>query len=156
MPALSVLDSVEGALKTLPQGLQGHIQRTRVLARQFALQLHVDVQKADLAVAAHDLARAYDDSRQLAVAKRLGIVPNEVERGTPLLLHGPIAAQVLRWEMQCTDEDVLEACRVSAQMGHSGIGDFQVVRLPSLGRFGRLDCSASVAREWPAAPPSCV
>lgn len=124
-----VLKSVETALKTLPLGLQEHIERTRALAREFAAALHVDVAQADLAAAAHDLARAYDDARQLAEAKRLGIVPNDVERETPLLLHGPIAAEMLKQEMGCTDASVLEAVywHTTARPGLGKVG--QVVFL---------------------------
>ncbi|MSP78448.1 MAG: HD domain-containing protein [Dehalococcoidia bacterium] len=117
-----VLHKVEAALKELPPGLQDHIERARVLARLFAGAHSVNVAKADLAAAAHDLARAYDDAKQFAEAGRLGIAPNAVERETPLLLHGPIAAEYLRQEMGCVDADVLEAvcwhttCRVGMGM----------------------------------------
>ena len=156
----AVLTRVEARLKTLPVGLQEHIQRTRALAKDFATALNVDPVQADLATAAHDLARAYDDAKQLAEAKRLGIVPNSVELETPLLLHGPIAAEYLRQDMNCTDKAVLEAVRwhTTAREGFGLVGQVvfladkvdpqKVTRRPFLERvreLARINPSAAIA-----------
>lgn len=150
MAASEVLLLVERRLSALPQGLQDHIVRTRELAREFAIVLRVDVPKADLAAAAHDLARAYDNPLLMTEAKRLGIVPNEVERDALLLLHGPIAAEYLRQEIGCTDGGVLKAVHwyTTARVGYGMVSQIifladkidphKVTRRPVLEQVARL------------------
>ena len=49
--------------------------------------------------------------RAIAVAEGLGILPDEVQRAVPMLLHGPIAAAVLSLKLGVVDSDVLNAIR---------------------------------------------
>ena len=77
------------------------------LARRFGL----DEARARLAGLLHDLAAVVPNPERVATAEALGLVPDEEQRRVPLLLHGPIAAAVVRERLEIEDEAVLAAVR---------------------------------------------
>ncbi len=103
--------TVEARLAALPSGLRDHVERARRVARELALRQGVDLHKADLGAAAHDIARAVNGDVLLAEAERLGLRVNLVERRTPLLMHGRIGAKWLETEDGVSDPEILEAVR---------------------------------------------
>ncbi len=103
--------TVEARLAALPSGLRDHVERSRQVARELAGRHGVDLHKADLGTAAHDIARAVKGDALLAEAKRLGLRVNVVERRTPLLIHGRVGAKWLETEDGISDPNVLEAVR---------------------------------------------
>ena len=146
-------DAVEDRLKGLPGGLIEHIECVRGIARELASLHSIDVERVDLAAAAHDLARAFDDDMLLESAREYGIEPSPVLSGKPLLLHGPVAAEWLEREAGIEDAQVLEAVRCHTT-GRAGMGP--VARLvfladkldPSKGsRYPFQDDIASLARK---------
>ena len=102
---------VQARLRELPRGLRKHIERSREIARGLAEQHGVDLERVDLAVAAHDLARALKADALLEQARRHGLRVRAVERRYPVLLHGPIAALWLEREGGVADGEVLGAVR---------------------------------------------
>ncbi len=103
--------AVAARLAALPSGLRDHVERSRRVARKLARLHGVDLHKADLGTAAHDIARAVNCDVLLTEAKRLGLRVNLVERRTPLLMHGRIGAKWLEIEDGVSDPEILEAVR---------------------------------------------
>ena len=112
--------TVETRLRQLPRGLFNHIERAREVARGLAHRHGVDVDRVDLGVAAHDLARALKGDALLEQARRYSMRIHPVELCNPVLLHGPVAALWLQREDGVTDKEVLEAVRWHST-GRSGM-----------------------------------
>ena len=93
-------------LASLPQGLQAHINRVRDIAIELAPLHGVDPAQAGLGALAHDIARAMPDRELLERASRLGLIVGLVERQVPLLLHGPVGAEILRREDGLEDDSI--------------------------------------------------
>ena len=107
---------------SLPRGLQEHIQRAQVESRVLAQRHQVDLDKALLATLAHDIARAMKSDDLLQRADELGLQPNLVERQVPVLLHGPVGAELLRQVDGLEDDEIYEAvCWHST--AHPGLAD---------------------------------
>ncbi len=98
-------------LRALPAGLRGHIERVVVEARRLAAVHRMDAEQAERAAWLHDLLRATPGDELLALTERYGYQANEVQRRLPMLLHGPLAAELLRREYGERDPDVLDAVR---------------------------------------------
>ena len=111
MTKVDPLAQITLALESLPQGLQEHIQRVRDIAAELALRHGLDPHQADLAAAAHDLARAFKAEELLVQTREAGLSLHPVEEALPVLLHGPLAAHWLRWRYGTEDSEVLEAVR---------------------------------------------
>ena len=91
--------------------MRDHIERAREVARDLAQRHGVDPVLADLGVAAHDLARALKSEALLQEAGRHRLRLHPVERHSPVLAHGAVAARWLEREDGITDRRVLEAVR---------------------------------------------
>ena len=92
----------------LPQGLRDHINRVRRVARALAEANGLEADRAELAAAGHDIARATTPKRMLAQARKWGLPLHPVEERLPMLLHGPVGAHTLR-QMGIDDEEVLQS-----------------------------------------------
>jgi predicted HD superfamily hydrolase involved in NAD metabolism len=103
------LARVEAQVSELPDRLQAHIERARVVGRELSELFGADVERVDLAIAGHDLYRAASDEEMLSVADQRGIVPGALEIEQPLLLHSPLAAIWLADEGGVSDKVVLDA-----------------------------------------------
>ena len=103
--------TAEVRLRALPSGLRRHIERSRQVGHKLALRHGVDVDKVDLGLASHDIARATNGEALLAESRRLGLRVHPVEKRTPLLLHGRIGAKWLELDDGVSDAEVLEAVR---------------------------------------------
>lgn len=87
---------VAAHLEALPFAIREHVLRVRAIALDLAQPHGVDREQVWLAVSAHDMARGLDDSALLDRARQLGLDIGPVERAVPILLHGPIAAEMLK------------------------------------------------------------
>ena len=105
------LQKLKELLEKLPRGLQDHLARTRDLALELATVHGVPADRVELAALGHDLARAQTGEVLLKEARDLGLAVHTVEERVPILLHGPVAAELLRRQCGVTDADVLEAVR---------------------------------------------
>lgn len=113
--------AVQERLSSLPSGLRDHVERSRQVARDLAEIHDVDRTAVDLAVAAHDLARGMKGSAILEEALRQGLEVHPVQKRTPALLHGPVAAVWLERTAGITDDRVLDAVRWHST-GKRGMG----------------------------------
>ncbi len=96
-------------VEALPKGLQEHIHRAQVEARLLAQRHRLDIEKALLATLAHDVARAMKGEQLLQRASELGVPVDPVEQQVPLLLHGPVGAELLRQVDGLEDDEIHQA-----------------------------------------------
>ncbi|CAI8010474.1 hypothetical protein GBAR_LOCUS6910 [Geodia barretti] len=82
----------------MPRGLQAHIARAQDVARELAPYHNVDPERAALGILAHDVARAMKGPELIEQANRFCLPIRPVEEQVPLLLHGPVGAEILRVE----------------------------------------------------------
>lgn len=92
-----------------PPRLMEHMDRVVLVADELATRWGMDVDLARYMAQAHDVVRHLTDEEWLARAQRYGIAVGEVERGSPVLLHGPVGAEELRRTFGVTDPRVLDA-----------------------------------------------
>jgi len=88
-----------------------HCQAVAAQARVLAERFGVDEERATLAAVCHDLAAVVPQRDAVLVAELYGLAPDPVERAAPVLLHGPIAAAVLRRKLEITDLELLNAVK---------------------------------------------
>ena len=71
----------------------------------------LDREQVELAAWGHDIARALSHQELPARAREFGLEVSPVEEEAPILLHGPVGAEILRREYGIDDPDVLAAAR---------------------------------------------
>ena len=98
---------VQEWLTGLPEGLVRHIDRVEKLAAEFAVAHSLNADQVRLCAQAHDLCRSMKGKDLLAKARELDIPIHPVEENTPILLHGQVAAELLRLK-GLTDEVVYQ------------------------------------------------
>ncbi len=103
--------AVRDELQRRPRGLQRHVERVLGEALPLARRWLVDEQRVELAVWGHDLFRSEPPAEQIRLAGEVGVTIDADSREYPILLHGPIAAVVLRERFGVTDEEALAAVR---------------------------------------------
>jgi predicted HD superfamily hydrolase involved in NAD metabolism len=149
------------AIAELPDGLRRHIHRVEDEAVRFASLHDVDEQRARISALGHDLVRHLKGQELLSLAAEYGLAPDEVERASPILVHGPVAAAILRRDYGLDDVEVLAGidCHTTARAGMSKLEQVLFVadkveprkleREPELGdvkRLARDDLDAAVLR----------
>ncbi len=100
---------LRAALTKIPSGLAEHVLRVADEARRLADAHHVDRDAARIAALAHDLLRAHSSERLLRLCEEQGYAADPVDLMEPILLHGPLAVQILREQYHVLDADVLGA-----------------------------------------------
>ncbi|MGE5541803.1 MAG: bis(5'-nucleosyl)-tetraphosphatase (symmetrical) YqeK [Bacillota bacterium] len=95
----------------LPPELFEHVLRTRVTAVEIAGLCGVDPTACDLAALLHDCCRHLPESLLLNLAGEFNIFVSDAEKDKPVLLHGPVGAEVARERFGITDGEVLDAVR---------------------------------------------
>ena len=100
---------IQQRVNRLPVGLVAHIYRVRDIARELAHHHGIDAERASLGMLAHDVARAMGDQELINRADELGLPIGLVERLAPVLLHGPVGAEILQREDGLTDTDLYQA-----------------------------------------------
>ena len=101
MPSQSdvgIEERIRRRVLTLPAGLQAHIARAQDVARELAPFHQVDPERAALGILAHDVARAMPGVDLLEQAARFHLPVGAVDEMVPMLLHGPVGAEILRVE----------------------------------------------------------
>ena len=117
---------IQSRVNKLPPGLQAHINRVSDIARELALHHSVDQDRAALGMLAHDVARAMPNQELLRHAAEFNLPVTLVERRMPVMLHGPVGAEILHREDGLTEEDISQAVYWHTT-GH-----------PSLDRLGKV------------------
>ena len=104
---------IQQRVAALPAGLQAHIGRAQDVARELAPHHGVDPERAALGILAHDVARAMPGPELIAQAGRFRLPVRPVEANIPLLLHGPVGAEILRVDdglaARGEEEDIYQA-----------------------------------------------
>ena len=104
-----LLERIQRRVDALPSGLRDHIYRVRDIAKQLAPSHSIDPERAALGMLAHDVARAMPDRELLHRAGELGLPIGTVEREVPILLHGPVGAEILVKEDGLADPSIHQA-----------------------------------------------
>ena len=117
-----LVNRIEERVRALPAGLQAHIHRVEEIARELAICHGIDEERAALGMLAHDVARAMADDELLRRAAELGLPIGTVERMVPLLLHGPVGAELLAREDGLADP-ALHAAVYWHTTGHPKLDD---------------------------------
>ena len=95
----------------LPRGLLAHIDRVVAEAMLLSEAHGVDPGRVALAAQGHDIARATPPTDLLALARDFGVEFGEIERAEPILLHGPVGAELLAREYGVVDDAAIAAAR---------------------------------------------
>ena len=98
-----------------------HTLRVAETAGRLAKLHGLDPVKARLAGLLHDTAREVGKEELLRVAGEDGLPVGEFERERPILLHGPVAAELAREDLGVEDGEVLDAVRMHTT-GEPGMG----------------------------------
>ena len=109
-------------VRALPNGLQSHIHRVEEIAKELALRHGVEQQRAALGMLAHDVARAMADDELLRRAGEMELPIGTVERKAPVLLHGPVGAELLVRE-DGLDDPALHGAVYWHSTGHPSLDD---------------------------------
>ena len=120
MTTTDVRAALEGAVDELPRGLRDHVQRVVTEARRLARRYGIDEERAAVAALGHDLARARPPAELLREAGAAGLELSPVERGSPILLHGALAAHAMAERFGVEDAEVLAAARYHT-IGRAGM-----------------------------------
>lgn len=98
-------------LEALPAKLLAHIYRARDVGLDLAQRHKLDESRAELGILAHDVARTLKKKEMLRQADGFALPALEMERRAPILLHGPVGAELLRHEDGLDDPEILDAVR---------------------------------------------
>jgi predicted HD superfamily hydrolase involved in NAD metabolism len=106
-------------VETLPEGVRDHCFRVEEISDRLATIHHVDRERSRLAGLAHDIVRHKTDAELLLLAGEYGIHPDDIQRLSPVLLHGPVAARILVRDFAMTDADIINGidCHTTARAG---------------------------------------
>ena len=121
-----VEEALRRELERLPEEVRAHVERVLDQALRLAARHGVDASKVRPAVLGHDLMRVTPREELLRMAGERGIEPNEAEHAEPLLLHGRVAAALLRERFGVDDAEVLNAVRYHTT-GRAGMSDVEKV-----------------------------
>ena len=117
-----LLQRLQDRLKALPDGLEAHIYRVRDVALELAYPHGISLDLAELGALAHDVCRAVPSGELLEMSADMGVPVSDVERAFPLILHGPVGAELLRMEDGLTEHSLFEAVRWHST-AHSSLDD---------------------------------
>ena len=116
------LDYIESCIEPI---LASHLISTRDYALEInkALSLGIDEEKISLASLCHDLARLMPEDEIRRGLSDRGIDPDSLNTASPILLHGPLSAEIAREKIGIEDEEILQAIRIHA----TGCGEMSVL-----------------------------
>lgn len=103
--------AIQAEFATRPGGLVRHVQRVLVEALDLAARHDIDPDRTALAAWGHDLFRAEKPDSLLALARQAGVPIDVTDESDPVLLHGPVAAVILRERFAVSDDEALAAVR---------------------------------------------
>ena len=111
------------AVAALPIGLRDHVLRVEAESERLAGVHRLDPARARLAALGHDLVRDKRGDELLYLASRYNLTPDAIERSTPILVHGPVAARMLAQDYGIEDSEVLDGvdCHTTARAGMTAL-----------------------------------
>lgn len=93
----------------LPEKRYKHCLNVESEAVKLARIYGCDVEMTRVAAIAHDYAKAYSREELITKAQDFSIEIDEIQYNSPELLHGPVAAQIIRDKYNMEDQDVLNS-----------------------------------------------
>ncbi len=114
------------AARKLPFERFRHTVGVEVLARNLAEKSGIDPEAAALAALTHDLAKAYTIEEQLQKAEAWKLIYYAEDRQMPQVLHGRIAAHMLKYKYGVNDTDILNAV-ANHTLGRPGMSDLEML-----------------------------
>jgi len=110
----------------LPEPLYRHVLGVAETARAMACRFGADERAAYTAGLLHDVAKVLSPEALLKAAEGSGIVVDEIERRSPGLLHGPVAAVWAQQELGIRDQAILDAIRYHTT-GRAGMSPLEMI-----------------------------
>lgn len=111
-PPSCTIEQAEGLVKSrLKEHRAAHTFGVREEAVRFAQRFGADKDKAALAALLHDITKQVPLEEQLAICNKYGIVPDEMQKESPALLHSVTAEAVAFYELGVDDNEILSAIR---------------------------------------------
>jgi len=95
--------------KTLNENRYLHSIGVMEEAVKLALHYNADVKKAEIAGLLHDCAKYVRGDEAAAMIKSSGIIPDNIQKRSPSLLHSMLGPYVAKKYYEVTDQDILEA-----------------------------------------------
>ncbi|HBE77425.1 MAG TPA: phosphohydrolase [Firmicutes bacterium] len=124
-----------------------HCLRVESTALKLAPRFGVEPELVTPAALLHDFCREYPEELLLKLAANFGIVIDDIERKEPILLHGAVAAALVRAELGIDRPDILEAITLHIT-GGPGISNLtKVVYIADFIEPGRAFPAAVTLRE---------
>jgi len=118
----ALLDDAESyARERLSDKRYAHTLRVAETAEHLAKLHGLDPERARLAGLLHDTAREVGKEELLRVAEEDGLPVGGFERERPILLHGPVAAELAMEDLGVEDGEILDAVRAHTT-GEPGMG----------------------------------
>ena len=114
-------DAESYARERLSDKRYAHTLRVAETIERLAKLHGLDPERARLAGVLHDTAREIGKEELLRVAEEDGLSVGDFERERPILLHGPVAAELARKDLGVEDGEILDAVRVHTT-GEPGMG----------------------------------
>lgn len=111
--------------KRLPEKKVRHCIFVAEFFSSYAEKIGVDHDKAVIAGLLHDLCRTWKKSELLHTAEDYGLEIGKEHEEHPILLHGPVAAEECRRELDIDDEEIYQAIY------------WHTTGAPGLGRLGQ-------------------
>jgi len=105
----------------LPERTVRHSIATAELMESLADDLGITLDQVAAAGLLHDLCKDLNGTAFIEAARRYGVPVTQAQRTKPSLLHGPIAAEMVRRDLGVTDDAVYEAIRWHTT-GYPGLG----------------------------------
>ena len=95
----------------LPQSLKNHINRACKIGEDLSELNNVDLNKVTIALLGHDLYRAYNNKELLREAGKNNIYLSEVEKHSPILIHGKLASLKMKKKFKIFDNEILHSIK---------------------------------------------
>jgi predicted HD superfamily hydrolase involved in NAD metabolism len=131
-----------------------HCLGVEAIALQLAERFGAPSELVAAAALFHDLCREYPADSLLKLADKFDIVIDDIEQAEPMLLHGVVAAALLRSRWGLTDPEVLEAISFHIT-GAAGLGPLaRLIFVADLIEPGRTITAAQELRQlaWEVTP----
>jgi len=110
-PIRAQVEAIVEEFESRPEGLLKHVRRVLDEALDLARHWDIDPERTQLATWGHDLFRAHVPADLLRLSREAGIPIGPEDQAAPIMLHGPLAAAVMRERFKVTDDEALAAVR---------------------------------------------
>ncbi len=100
---------IEESFKDLPKGLETHISTVVGIGKELAETHSANTREVYLACKGHDICRLTPPAVLLELATEFSVPISDVDREIPMLLHGPVGANILAQHMDSFNHSIYDA-----------------------------------------------